>query len=44
MVAGRLGLSEQLAMLEAEHGVQFFTPDPTMKPKPRKTAKPKVIK
>jgi hypothetical protein len=33
-----------VAMLEAEHGVQFFTPDPTMKPKPRKTTKAKVIK
>jgi hypothetical protein len=33
-----------VAMLEAEHGVQFFTEDPTKAPKPRKTAKPKVIK
>ena len=33
-----------VAMLEAEHGVQFFTPDPSMKPKPRKTTKAKVIK
>jgi hypothetical protein len=33
-----------VAMLEAEHGVQFFTEDPTKAPKPRKTVKPKVIK
>jgi len=31
-------------MLESEHGVQFFTEDPTKPPKPRKTVKPKVIK
>ena len=34
-------LIKVVAMLEAEHGVQFFTPDPTLKPKPRKTTKAK---
>ena len=35
---------EVLQSIEAMHNVQFFMPDPTKPPKPRKTVKPKVIK
>jgi hypothetical protein len=35
---------EVLQSVETSHNVQFFMADPTKPPKPRKTAKPKVIK